>query len=198
MIRPRTARLYASVATALAVGLAGCKSDSVGPPPPPPPPPPPSAAEITIAGVVDPETGADLPANNDGIIVSGRIGVVIDFDPGSSQVESLDVILESASGATDVIPCGEVGQGAIGLSSDVQSVQCVIDTAEGAGACQGQAMSARFANGTYAVAAELTLQDGGTVSDEGDDGMPEPVFRFPGHCGGQAHPIWPGQRMVIL
>jgi hypothetical protein len=169
MSRLRAARLYLSAAAMLAVGLAGCTSDSVGPPPPPPPPPPPSAAEITIAGVVDPETGVDLPDRGDGIMVSGRIGVVIDFDPGSSELGSLDVILEDASGAADVIPCTDAVQGAVGLSADVQSVQCVIDTAEGAGACQGQAMSARFANGTYTVAAELTLQDGSTVSDEGDD-----------------------------
>ena len=43
----------------------------------------------------------------------------------------------------------------------------------------------------------VSFLDGAVISDEGDDGMPEPVFRFPGHPGGMNHPIWPGQRMVL-
>jgi hypothetical protein len=69
------------MAAVLAIGLAACTTDSTGPAPPPPPPP--NAAEISITGVVDPETGEDLPQSGDGIMVSGRIGVLIDFDPGS-------------------------------------------------------------------------------------------------------------------
>lgn len=180
------------MAATLAVGLAACTSESTGPPSPPPPPPP-SAAEIAIAGIVDPETGEALPQDGDGIMVSGRIGVAIDFDAGSSALQSLDVIFEHASGATEVVPCAESAQGAasrspIGLQADVQSVQCVIDTGEGAGACQGQTMSARFANGTYTVSAEMTLEDGTSVADEGDDPL---VFDNGEASGGMALDIGP-------
>jgi hypothetical protein len=184
------------MAAVLAIGLAACTTDSTGPAPPPPPPP--NAAEISITGVVDPETGEDLPQSGDGIMVSGRIGVLIDFDPGSSSLQSLDLIFEHASGATEEVPCaeavqGSLGRGATGLRADVQSVQCVIDTGEGAGACQGQAMSARFANGTYTVSTELTLQDGSTASDDGDDPL---IFDNGEASGGMALDI--GSRVVSV
>ena len=161
-----TSRVLLSAA-ALAAGLTGCESEPTGTEPPPPPPPP-SAAEVSIVSFVDPETGTELPQGDDGIMVSGRMGVVIDFDTGGMQAQSLDLILEDASGATDVVPCTAFsGQGARGLRADVESTQCVIDTGEGAGTCQGQAQSARFANGSYTITAELKLQDGTTVSDQG-------------------------------
>jgi hypothetical protein len=47
------------MAATLAIGLAACTTDSTGPAPSPPPPPPPNTAEISITGVVDPETGED-------------------------------------------------------------------------------------------------------------------------------------------
>jgi hypothetical protein len=193
MKRLRAIRLGAFMAAALGIGLAACTTDSTGPAPSPPPPPPPTPAEISISGVVDPETGEDLPQSGDGIMVSGRIGVVIDFDPGSSSLQSLDVIFEHESGATEEIPCAEAVQGAlshgtIGLRADMQSVQCVIDTGEGAGACQGQAMSARFANGTYTISTELTLQDGGTASDDGDDPL---IFDNGEASGGMALDVGP-------
>ncbi len=154
----------------LLFSLSGCGGDApTGSPPPPPPPPPPSPAEISIAAFVDPETGADLADTSQGIMVSGRFGVVIDFDTGSSQAQSLDLILRNESGATDVVPCnGLSAQGSTGLRTDVESVQCVIDSAEGMDPCQGRAMTARFKNGSYTITAELTLEDGTTVRDEGD------------------------------
>ncbi|MEJ2336894.1 MAG: hypothetical protein P8Y26_14875 [Gemmatimonadales bacterium] len=193
MKRLRAIRRRASMVAALAIGLAACTSDSTGPAPTPPPPPPPNTAEVSITGVVDPETGQDLPQSGEGIMVSGRIGVLIDFDPGSSSLQSLDVVFEDASGATEEVPCAEaaqasLGRGAIGLRPDVQSVQCVIDTGEGAGACQGQAMSARFANGVYTVSAELTLQDGATAADDGEDPL---IFDNGEATGGMALDVGP-------
>ncbi|MEJ2319526.1 MAG: hypothetical protein P8Y21_09285 [Gemmatimonadales bacterium] len=193
MKRLRAIRRRASMVAALAIGLAACTSDSTGPAPTPPPPPPPNTAAVSITGVVDPETGQDLPQSGEGIMVSGRIGVLIDFDPGSSSLQSLDVVFEDASGATEEVPCAEaaqasLGRGAIGLRPDVQSVQCVIDTGEGAGACQGQAMSARFANGVYTVSAELTLQDGATAADDGEDPL---IFDNGEATGGMALDVGP-------
>ncbi len=192
MTRLRAIRIRASIAAALTAGLAACTTDSTGPAPPPPPPPP-TPAEVSIAGLVDADTGEDLPESGDGIMVSGRIGVLVDYDPGSSSLQSLDVLFEHASGATETVPCaeavlGSLSQGAIGISADVQSVQCVIDTSVGAGACQGQAMSARFANGTYTVSTELTLQDGTTASDDGDDPL---IFDNGEASGGMALDIGP-------
>ncbi len=43
----------------------------------------------------------------------------------------------------------------------------------------------------------VAFLDGAVISDEGDDGMPEPIFRFPGVQGGYDYPIWPGERMVL-
>jgi hypothetical protein len=194
MERLRAIRIHAFMAVSLAIGLAACTADSTGPPsPPPPPPPPPSTAEVAIAGLVDAETGEDLPESGDGIMVSGRIGVLVDYDPGSSSLQSLDVIFEHASGDTETVPCaeavlGSLSQGAIGIRADVQSVQCVVDTGEGAGACQGQAMSARFANGTYTVSTELTLQDGTTASDDGEDPL---IFDNGEASGGMALDVGP-------
>jgi hypothetical protein len=39
--------------------------------------------------------------------------------------------------------------------------------------------------------------DGAVITDEGDDGMPESVFRFPGHHGGFNLPIRPGETVLI-
>jgi len=39
--------------------------------------------------------------------------------------------------------------------------------------------------------------DGAIITDEGDDGMPEGVFRFPGVRGGYEHPIQPGEILLI-
>ncbi len=43
----------------------------------------------------------------------------------------------------------------------------------------------------------VSFLDGAVITDEGDDGMPEPVFRFPGAPGGFEHPIWPGEILLI-
>ncbi len=43
----------------------------------------------------------------------------------------------------------------------------------------------------------VAFLDGAIITDEGDDGMPEPVYRFPGQHGGCLHPLWPGERIVI-
>ncbi len=43
----------------------------------------------------------------------------------------------------------------------------------------------------------VAFLDGAVMTDEGDDGMPEAVFRFPGERGGFEHPIWPGQIVLI-
>lgn len=166
MNRPTSGRLFLLLIAALGVGLVGCDG-ATEPPPPPPPPPPPSPAEVTITSVVDPETGSELAQGENGFAVSGRIGVAIDFDAGGSQAQSLDLIFEHASGATEVVPCDvSAAQGARGLRAAVQDVLCVVDTAEGRGPCQGQAMSARFGNGVYTLEAELRLADGTTASDQ--------------------------------
>ena len=39
--------------------------------------------------------------------------------------------------------------------------------------------------------------DGAVITDEGDDGMPESVFRFPGSHGGYDIAIWPGEFVLI-
>ena len=167
----RKKRLLSFVA-AMTAGLAACESQPTVTQPPPPPPPPPSTAEISITALVDAETGVDLPSSSEGILVSGRIAVLIDFDAGSGAPQSLEVLLEHESGAATTIPCdGLLAQVSGGLRADVQSVQCVIDTGEGAGACVGQPMSARFENGIYSAAAQLTLQDGTTVQDVVDEAL---------------------------
>jgi hypothetical protein len=143
---------------AVGIGLVGCDED--GSITEPPPPPPSSNAEISVVSFVDPETGNELGKAGDEITVSGLIGVVIDFDTGGLEAQSLDLILDDGAGAAEVVNCGAFSGGT------AETVLCEIDTGEGAGVCQGQAMAARFANGTYAVAAQLTLQDGSTVSDE--------------------------------
>ena len=142
----------------LGIGLVGCEED--GSITEPPPPPPSANAEISVVSFVDPETGNELGGAGDEITVSGRIGVVIDFDTGGLEAQSLDLILDDGSGAAEVVGCGAFSGGTAG------TVQCEIDTAEGAGTCQGQAMAARFANRSYTITAELRLQDGSTVSDE--------------------------------
>jgi len=43
----------------------------------------------------------------------------------------------------------------------------------------------------------VAFLDGAVITDEGDDGMPEAVFRFPGHRGGFERPIWPGEIVLI-
>jgi hypothetical protein len=43
----------------------------------------------------------------------------------------------------------------------------------------------------------VAFLDGAVMTDEGDDGMPEPVFRFPGERGGFEYPIWPGEIVLI-
>lgn len=43
----------------------------------------------------------------------------------------------------------------------------------------------------------VAFLDGAVVTDEGEDGMPEGVFRFPGTHGGQAIPLQPGEYMLI-
>jgi hypothetical protein len=49
----------------------------------------------------------------------------------------------------------------------------------------------RNAGGTVA------FLDGAVISDEGDEGMPEGVYRFPGHCGGHSIPMQPGEIVLI-
>ena len=137
MKKPRITGLPVWVLGALAIGLAGCKDDGNMTEPPPPPPPP--AAEISIVSFVDAQSGEEFPAGDDGIEVSGRIGVVIEFDTGGTEAQALDLILEPASGGTEVVSCdGFSGLGAAGLRADVQTVMCGIDTGEGVGICQGQ------------------------------------------------------------
>jgi hypothetical protein len=43
----------------------------------------------------------------------------------------------------------------------------------------------------------VAFLDGAVITDEGDDGMPEAVFRFPGVHGGFELPIWPGETVLI-
>jgi hypothetical protein len=47
------------------------------------------------------------------------------------------------------------------------------------------------------VSGTVAFLDGAVMTDEGADGMPEPVFRFPGAPGGLEHPIWPGEILLI-
>lgn len=47
------------------------------------------------------------------------------------------------------------------------------------------------------VGGTVAFLDGAVLTDEGDDGMPESVFRFPGRYGGNRIPIWPGQILLI-
>ncbi len=43
----------------------------------------------------------------------------------------------------------------------------------------------------------VAFLDGAVITDEGDEGMPESVFRFPGSHGGFEIPIWPGETVLI-
>jgi hypothetical protein len=43
----------------------------------------------------------------------------------------------------------------------------------------------------------VAFLDGAVITDEGDDGMPESVFRFPGTHGGYDIAIWPGEFVLI-
>ena len=43
----------------------------------------------------------------------------------------------------------------------------------------------------------VAFLDGAVITDEGDDGMPEGVFRFPGVHGGQAIPLHPRETILI-
>jgi hypothetical protein len=43
----------------------------------------------------------------------------------------------------------------------------------------------------------VAFLDGAVITDEGEDGMPEAVFRFPGQHGGYEHPIWPDEIVLI-
>jgi hypothetical protein len=145
---------------ALAIGLAGCADDVIiTEPPPPPPPPPPEAAEISIVSITDADTETELGESEDDPI-GGTIGVIINFDTGGFEAAALDVFVDS-----DIVPCQTFsGQAAVGLSADVQTVQCIIDTAEGIGACTGTTLMGRFANGPHTISAELTLGDGSSVT----------------------------------
>jgi hypothetical protein len=144
---------------ALAIGLAGCADDVIiTEPPPPPPPPPPESAEISIVSFVDPDSGAEL-GQSDLSSISGEFGVVINFDTGGFEAAALDLLVDS-----DVVACQTFsGQGSVGVAGDVQTVQCIIDSAEGVGACAGTTLTGRFENGSHTIAAELTLGDGSTV-----------------------------------
>src|SRR5210317_1225777 len=43
----------------------------------------------------------------------------------------------------------------------------------------------------------VAFLDGAVITDEGDEGMPESVFRFPGVQGGYEIAIWPGETVLI-
>jgi hypothetical protein len=43
----------------------------------------------------------------------------------------------------------------------------------------------------------VAFLDGAVITDEGDEGMPEAVFRFPGTHGGFELPLWPGETLLI-
>jgi hypothetical protein len=43
----------------------------------------------------------------------------------------------------------------------------------------------------------VAFLDGAVITDEGDDGMPEAVFRFPGAHGDFGIPIWPGETVLV-
>jgi hypothetical protein len=47
------------------------------------------------------------------------------------------------------------------------------------------------------TAGTVAFLDGAVITDEGEDGMPEAVFRFPGSHGGLELPIWPGEFVLI-
>ena len=158
------------LAGALAFGLAGCADDVIiTEPPPPPPPPPPEAAEISIVSFVDPEDDdsgvPELGESDTGIPISGRFGVVVNFDTGGFEAAALDIFLEQSDGTVYNVPCQSFsGQGAVGVNADVQTVQCIVNSAEGVGSCQGSVLRGRFPNDTYFATATLTLQDGSSVS----------------------------------
>ncbi|MEJ2338471.1 MAG: hypothetical protein P8Y15_06210, partial [Gemmatimonadales bacterium] len=141
---------------ALAIGLAGCADDVIiTEPPPPPPPPPPEAAEISIFGILDAETGAEFT----GDVVEGRLQVLVNIDTGGFEAAAVDLFVDS-----DEVACQSFsGQAAVGLSADVQQVVCSLDTDQGVGACTGQTQTGRWDNGPHTLAAELTLQDGSSV-----------------------------------
>ena len=46
-------------------------------------------------------------------------------------------------------------------------------------------------------AGTVAFLDGAVITDEGEEGMPEAVFRFPGVHGGLDIPIWPGEIVLI-
>ena len=141
---------------ALAIGLAGCADDVIiTEPPPPPPPPPPEAAEISIFGILDAETGAEFT----GDVVEGRLQVLVNIDTGGFEAAAVDLFVDS-----DEVPCQSFsGQASVGLSADVQQVVCSLDTDQGVGACVGLTQMGRWDNGPHGLAAELTLQDGSSV-----------------------------------
>jgi hypothetical protein len=145
---------------ALAIGLAGCADDVIiTEPPPPPPPPPPEAAEISIQSITDADTNTEIGTSEDDPI-GGTIGVIVNFDTGGFEAAALSVFVDD-----DEVPCQTFsGQAAVGLAGDVQRVQCLIDTQEGIGACQGSTLLGRFDNGAHIISAELTLGDGSSVS----------------------------------
>ena len=152
---------------ALAIGLAGCADDVIITDPPdiiievpePPPPPPPATAEIAIVSIVNADDGTEIGESEDDP-VSGVIGVAINFDTGGFEAAALDVFVDS-----DKVPCQTFsGQAAVGLSADVQRVQCLINTDEGIGACTGSTQLGRFTNGPHTISATLTLQDGSSVT----------------------------------
>jgi len=47
------------------------------------------------------------------------------------------------------------------------------------------------------TAGTVAFLDGAVITDEGEEGMPESVFRFPGVHGGLEIPIWPGEIVLI-
>ena len=116
---------------ALAIGLAGCADDVIiTEPPPPPPPPPPESAEISIFGILDLDTGAEIF----GDVVEGRLQVLVNIDTGGFEAAAVDLLVDS-----DVVACQSFsGQASVGLSADVQQIVCSLDTDQGVGACTGQ------------------------------------------------------------
>jgi len=142
---------------ALAIGLAGCADDVIiTEPPPPPPPPPPESAEISIFGILDLDTGAEIF----GDVVEGRLQVLVNIDTGGFEAAAVDLLIDS-----DVVACQSFsGQASVGLSADVQQIVCSLDTDQGVGACTGQTQTGRWDNGSHGLAARLTLQDGSAVT----------------------------------
>ena len=43
----------------------------------------------------------------------------------------------------------------------------------------------------------VAFLDGAVITDEGDEGMPESVFKFPGAQGGHDIAIWPGETVLV-